>query len=117
MPLGLRSVKRHPAKPNYRLRSSESDLGGENDDPCSPSPCNGLDFNGINASVEISVINRASAIDVKETVNDDMCVLISSFNYQCLHFGDMCGGWRVFPVCLGRRWCRTMYNGCLLPNS
>ncbi|CAF1904718.1 unnamed protein product [Brassica napus] len=37
-----------------------------------------LDFNGINASVEISVINRASAIDVKETVNDDMCVLISS---------------------------------------
>ncbi|KAL0748742.1 hypothetical protein Bca101_030744 [Brassica carinata] len=30
---------------------------------------------------------RASAIDVKETVNDDMCVLISSFNYQCLHFG------------------------------
>ncbi|KAG2276569.1 hypothetical protein Bca52824_059124 [Brassica carinata] len=46
-----------------------------------------LDFNGINVSVEISVINRASAIDVKETVNDDMCVLISSFNYQCLHFG------------------------------
>ncbi|KAF2570081.1 hypothetical protein F2Q70_00002257, partial [Brassica cretica] len=40
----------------------------------------------------------ASAIDVKETVNDDMCVLISSFNYQCLHFGDMCGGTRKWKA-------------------
>ncbi|CAN6873612.1 unnamed protein product [Brassica oleracea var. botrytis] len=38
---------------------------------------------------------RASAIDVKETVNDDMCVLISSFNYQCLHFG-LCTKRRCF---------------------
>nr|VDC87099.1 unnamed protein product [Brassica oleracea] len=27
-----------------------------------------------------------------------MCVLISSFNYQCLHFGDMCGGTRKWKA-------------------
>ncbi|CAF2029933.1 unnamed protein product, partial [Brassica napus] len=41
--------------------------------------------------VEISVINRLFKIYtcVCTCLNDDMCVLISSFNYQCLHFADI----------------------------
>ncbi|CAN7028281.1 unnamed protein product [Brassica oleracea var. botrytis] len=47
---------------------------------------------------------RASAIDVKETLNDDMCVLISSFNYQCLHFGlnhEFAVTARALVICAG----------------